>query len=43
MLASGTVDVKPLITHSYPLQEAVKAFEHVKEGRDGAIKVQILG
>ncbi|CDS07608.1 hypothetical protein LRAMOSA01557 [Lichtheimia ramosa] len=43
MLASGSVDVKPLITHSYPLQDAVKAFEHVKEGRDGAIKVQILG
>ncbi|KAI7863559.1 hypothetical protein BDF14DRAFT_1344070, partial [Spinellus fusiger] len=43
MIASGAVDVKPLITHKYSLEDAVKAFEHVKEGRDGAIKVQILG
>lgn len=43
MLATGVIDVKPLITHSYPLLEAAKAFEHVKEGCDGAIKVQIVG
>jgi threonine dehydrogenase-like Zn-dependent dehydrogenase len=43
MLSSGTIDVKPLITHSYPLKNAVDAFEHVKSGRDGAIKVVILG
>ncbi|KAI9493956.1 chaperonin 10-like protein [Zychaea mexicana] len=43
MLASGIIDVKPLITHSYPLSDSVEAFKHVKEGRDGAIKVQIIG
>ncbi|CAO3680596.1 unnamed protein product [Umbelopsis vinacea] len=43
MLSSGAIDVKPLITHSYPLKNAVDAFEHVKSGRDGAIKVVILG
>jgi L-iditol 2-dehydrogenase len=43
MLSAGTIDVKPLITHSYPLKNAVDAFEHVKSGRDGAIKVLILG
>ncbi|KAL0090308.1 chaperonin 10-like protein [Phycomyces blakesleeanus] len=43
MISSGIVNVKPLITHSYPLKDAVKAFQHVKEGRDGAIKVQIIG
>ena len=42
MLASGSIDVKPLITHTYQLQDAVEAFKHVKEGRDGAIKVQIV-
>ncbi|KAG0189184.1 hypothetical protein DFQ28_003763 [Apophysomyces sp. BC1034] len=42
-LASGSIDVKPLITHSYPFHEAVEAFKHVKENRDGAVKVQILG
>ncbi|KAI8379676.1 uncharacterized protein BYT42DRAFT_336600 [Radiomyces spectabilis] len=43
MIASGTIDVKPLITHSYKLEESVEAFKHVKEGRDGTIKVQIHG
>lgn len=41
LVASGTVDVKPLITHRYDLQEAVQAFDHAKTGRDGAIKVMI--
>ncbi|CAM0134887.1 hypothetical protein VKS41_000542 [Umbelopsis sp. WA50703] len=43
MISSGSIDVKPLITHSYPLKNAVDAFEHVKAGRDGAVKVVILG
>ncbi|KAI9276906.1 hypothetical protein BDA99DRAFT_494402 [Phascolomyces articulosus] len=43
MLASGAIDVKPLITHTYQLHDAVEAFKHVKENRDGAIKVQIIG
>lgn len=27
MLASGKVNVKPLVTHRFPLEEVVKAFE----------------
>ncbi|ORZ16577.1 sorbitol dehydrogenase-2 [Absidia repens] len=43
MLASGAIDVKPLITHSYSLEDSVKAFEHARDGTDNAIKIQILG
>ncbi|KAI8145488.1 GM23911 [Fennellomyces sp. T-0311] len=41
MLTKGTIDVKPLITHTYPLEKAKEAFQHAKGGRDGAIKIQI--
>ena len=39
MVASGKVDVKPLITHRFKLEETVKAFEAAREG--GAVKVMI--
>ncbi|KAI8342333.1 sorbitol dehydrogenase-2 [Chlamydoabsidia padenii] len=42
-LASGAIDVKPLITHSYSLEDSVKAFEHARDGTDNAIKIQIHG
>lgn len=32
LVASGAVDVKKLVTHRYPLKEAVKAFETTKAG-----------
>ncbi|KAF1799728.1 chaperonin 10-like protein [Mucor lusitanicus] len=41
MLASGKVDLKSLITHRYKFEDSIKAFEHVKEGREGTIKVVI--
>ncbi|XP_023346718.1 sorbitol dehydrogenase [Eurytemora carolleeae] len=41
MVASGRVDVKPLITHRFTLEETVKAFETAKTGAGGAIKVMI--
>lgn len=41
MVASGLVDVKPLISHRFPLTESVKAFEMAKSGAEGAIKVMI--
>ena len=41
MIASGKVDVKPLITHTYKLEETLKAFETAKTGEGGAIKVMI--
>jgi len=41
MVASGKVDVKPLITHRFKLEETLKAFETAKTGAGGAIKVII--
>ena len=39
MVASGRVNVKPLITHTYKLEETLKAFQRAKTGEGGAIKV----
>jgi len=41
MLASGQINVKPLVTHRFKLEEAVKAFETAHSGAGGAIKVII--
>lgn len=41
LIASGRVNVKPLITHHYSLKEVGLAFERAKSGEDGAIKVMI--
>ena len=41
MVASGRVNVKPLVTHRFSLEETVKAFEAAKTGADGAIKIII--
>jgi len=41
MVASGRVDVKPLITHRFQLDETLKAFETTKTGAGNAIKVMI--
>lgn len=32
MLASGKVNVKPLVTHRFPLEQAVKAFDTTRQG-----------
>ncbi|XP_078055940.1 sorbitol dehydrogenase-like [Mustelus asterias] len=37
MLASKMIDVKPLVTHRFPLEQAIEAFELVKKG--AALKV----
>ncbi len=39
MVASGKVNVKPLITHTYKLEETIQAFQRAKTGEGGAIKV----
>lgn len=39
MVASGKVNVKPLITHTYQLEETLQAFQRAKTGEGGAIKV----
>ena len=41
MVASGKVNVKPLITHTYKLEETLDAFERAKTMAGGAIKVMI--
>ncbi|KAI9277406.1 chaperonin 10-like protein [Sporodiniella umbellata] len=41
MLSSGKIDLKKLITHRYPFKDALQAFQHVKEGRTGTVKVVI--
>ena len=40
-IASGEIDVKPLLTHTFPLSEAQQAYEHFVDRKDGAIKVLI--
>lgn len=41
IMRSGRVDLKPLITHTVPLQDATKAFD-IANDRDQAIKVQLV-
>ncbi|XP_038072109.1 sorbitol dehydrogenase-like [Patiria miniata] len=41
MIASGKVDAKPLITHHFPLEKTLEAFETSRTGAGGAIKVMI--
>jgi L-iditol 2-dehydrogenase len=41
LVSSGKMDVKPLITHTFRIEEAVKAFETASDPTAGAIKVQI--
>ncbi|KAK5638777.1 hypothetical protein RI129_013072 [Pyrocoelia pectoralis] len=41
MVASGKIDVKPLITHNYKLEDTMKAFHTSKTGEGNAIKVLI--
>ncbi|EFN83387.1 sorbitol dehydrogenase [Harpegnathos saltator] len=41
LLASGKVNVKPLITHNYKIEDTMKAFETSRTGAGGAIKVMI--
>ena len=41
MIASGKLDAKPLITHHFPLEKTLDAFETSRTGAGGAIKVMI--
>lgn len=41
MISTGAVDVKPLVTHHFKLEETLKAFETSKTGAGGAVKVII--
>lgn len=41
MLSSGAVDLKPMITHRFPLEDAVQAFQVAKDPHSGSMKVMI--
>lgn len=41
LVSAGVVDVKPVVTHHYPLAEMLEAFETAHTARDGAIKVAV--
>lgn len=41
MIASGKVDLKPLISETFPFEQSVAAFERAAEGRAGDVKLQI--
>ncbi|MXQ14066.1 NAD(P)-dependent alcohol dehydrogenase [Microvirga makkahensis] len=41
MLASGAIDVSPLITRTFPFSESVKAFEYAASAPKGEVKIQI--
>jgi D-xylulose reductase len=42
LLASGKVDLKPLISASFAFNESIRAFERAAEGRPADIKLQIV-
>lgn len=41
MIASGKVDLKPLITETYGFDDSIAAFERAAEGRPADVKLQI--
>jgi L-iditol 2-dehydrogenase len=42
LVARGLIDVKPLVTHRFKLEEALQAFEVAADYSKGSIKVQIV-
>ena len=41
MAASGAINLKPFVTHTFPLSEIVEAFEITRECRDGVVKAVV--
>ena len=41
MIASGKVDLKPLISETFPFEQSIAAFERAAEGRPKDVKLQI--
>jgi D-xylulose reductase len=42
LIASGRVDLKPLITHTFPWEQSVEAFRLAAEAHSDVIKIQLL-
>lgn len=43
LVSAGLIDLKPLVTHRFQLEDAVEAFEVASDISRGSIKVQIFG
>lgn len=41
LISSGKIDVKPLITHKFKIEDAIEAFNLLKSGTEGVVKVLI--
>lgn len=41
LIENGVIDLSKLVTHKFPLEDALKAFETAADPKTGAIKVQI--
>ncbi len=41
LIASGKLDLKPLISATFPFEESIQAFQRAVEGRGGDVKLQI--
>ncbi|NAZ36101.1 NAD(P)-dependent alcohol dehydrogenase [Rubellimicrobium sp. CFH 75288] len=42
LIAAGKVDLKPLVTETFPFARSIEAFERAAEGRPGDVKLQIV-
>jgi D-xylulose reductase len=42
LMESGSVNVKPFITRTYPFNRSVEAFEHAAENHPETVKIQIV-
>jgi L-iditol 2-dehydrogenase len=42
LVAAGMVNLKPLVSHRYRLEDGMQAFETAGDANSGAIKVQVL-
>lgn len=41
-LSGGILDLKPLVTHVYPLEDAVNALHLAADPKNGSIKIHIV-
>ena len=42
LIASGKIDVKPLISKTFPFEKSVEAFEFAAQGLPSVVKTQIV-